>query len=66
MKNKTAKQELEEALKWEREILNLMIKKLEVSNGDAQGIFEATDQQAILICYLAKKTPQETFEILFQ
>jgi hypothetical protein len=26
---------------WEREIIDVLIERLEVSNGDAQGIFEA-------------------------
>ena len=35
---------------WEREIINLIIESCEVSNGDAQGIFEA--QQGIIeYCY---------------
>lgn len=33
--------ELSEHAKWEREVINLLIEKLEISNGDAQGIVEA-------------------------
>lgn len=43
---------------WSREVIDILITKLEISNGDAQGIFEAQEKMAIQIWH-ASYTPEQ-------
>lgn len=65
MKKKATRQNARNQVNFERELINLIIQNLEVSNGDAQGIFEAKEPEAIT-CFLNGSTAQETFKNLFQ
>jgi hypothetical protein len=43
---------------WEREIMDLLIEKLEITNGDAQGIFEAHTFEVSQELCLAKSSSE--------
>jgi hypothetical protein len=65
MKKKATRQNARNQVNFEREVINLIIQNLEVSNGDAQAIYEVEELKALRY-YLNGSTAQETFKNLFQ
>jgi len=48
---------------WERQVLNLLIDRLNIPNGDAQGIYEVKEQQMREL-YSQGKSPEDAVETL--